>query len=145
MIGSTDAGLANFGELTAYPSPVNTSADTSTYGASFVLFDNLWGTNYVEWWPFQVPNLTLTRPNLTLALTIHPFKYRSILPSIHPFKYSGVVAVPGATPGAVRRELAVLPEQLEQCKCCTQAMGRLHCNLITRDVGGELACGCRIW
>jgi hypothetical protein len=20
-----------------------------------VLFDNLWGTNYVEWWPFQVP------------------------------------------------------------------------------------------
>ena len=83
MIGSTDAGLANFGELTAYPSPVNTSADTSTYGASFVLFDNLWGTNYVEWWPFQVPNLTLTRPNLTLALTIHPFKYRSILPSIH--------------------------------------------------------------
>ena len=54
-IGSTDAGLANFGELTAYPSPVNTSADTKTYGASFVLFDNLWGTNYVEWWPFQVP------------------------------------------------------------------------------------------
>ena len=23
-------------------------------GSSFVLFDNLWGTNYVEWWPFQV-------------------------------------------------------------------------------------------
>ena len=45
QIGSTDAGLANFGELTAYPSPVNTSADTKTYGASFVLFDNLWGTN----------------------------------------------------------------------------------------------------
>jgi hypothetical protein len=44
-IGSTDAGLANFGELTAYPSPVNVSADTKTYGASFVLFDNLWGTN----------------------------------------------------------------------------------------------------
>ena len=42
-IGSLDAGLANFGQLTAYPSPVNTSADTKTYGASFVLFDNLWG------------------------------------------------------------------------------------------------------
>jgi len=36
QIASTDAGLANFGELTAYPSPVNTSADTATYGASFV-------------------------------------------------------------------------------------------------------------
>ena len=99
MIGSTDAGLANFGELTAYPSPVNTSADTSTYGASFVLFDNLWGTNYVEWWPFQVPNLTLTRPNLTLALTIHPFKYRSILPSFHsnigPSKYRSIHAWQG--------------------------------------------------
>lgn len=45
-IGSVDAGLGNFGELTAYPSPVNTSADTNTFGSSFVLFDNLWGTNY---------------------------------------------------------------------------------------------------
>jgi hypothetical protein len=33
-IGSTDAGLANFGELTAYPSPVNTSADTKTVSAA---------------------------------------------------------------------------------------------------------------
>eukprot|EP01052_Picozoa_sp_SAG31_P025252 SAG31_NODE_2203_length_6199_cov_6.619836_5_plen_269_part_00 len=45
IVGSLDAGLANFGALTAYPSPVNVSADTATYGSSFVLFDNLWGTN----------------------------------------------------------------------------------------------------
>ena len=41
QIASTDAGLANFGELTAYPSPVNTSADTATYGASFVCASNV--------------------------------------------------------------------------------------------------------
>ena len=34
-IGSTDAGLANFGQLTAYPSPVNVSADTRTFGSLF--------------------------------------------------------------------------------------------------------------
>lgn len=55
QISALDAAVANFGELTAYPSPVNITGDTSTYGASFVLWDNLWGTNYVMWWPFMVP------------------------------------------------------------------------------------------
>lgn len=41
-ITSTDAGVANFGNLTAYPSPVHTDPDTATFGASFVLWDNLW-------------------------------------------------------------------------------------------------------
>ena len=50
-----DAAVANFGQLTAYPSPVNTTADTATFGSSFVLWDNLWGTNYIMWWPFIVP------------------------------------------------------------------------------------------
>ena len=36
-------------------SPVNSTADTTTYGSSFVLWDNLWGTNYIMWWPFVVP------------------------------------------------------------------------------------------
>ena len=47
--------VANFGKLTAYPSPVNETADTATFGGSFVLWDNLWGTNYVMWWPFSPP------------------------------------------------------------------------------------------
>jgi hypothetical protein len=54
-VGSADSAVANFGELTAYPSPVNVTADTDTYGSSFVLWDNLWGTNYVMWWPFAPP------------------------------------------------------------------------------------------
>ena len=42
-----DAGVANFGNLTAYPSPVHTDADVQAFGSSFVLWDNLWGTNYI--------------------------------------------------------------------------------------------------
>ena len=45
QIATQDAAVANFGELTAYPSPVNKTADTATFGSSFVLWDNLWGTN----------------------------------------------------------------------------------------------------
>ena len=55
QISSIDAAVANFGKLDAYPSPVHETADTSTYGSSYVLWDNLWGTNYVMWWPFVVP------------------------------------------------------------------------------------------
>ena len=54
-IAALDAAVANFGELNAYPSPVNTTADTRSFGSSFCLWDNLWGTNYVMWWPFMVP------------------------------------------------------------------------------------------
>ena len=55
QVAALDAAVANFGELTAYPSPVNTTGDTRSSGSSFVLWDNLWGTNYVMWWPFVVP------------------------------------------------------------------------------------------
>ena len=54
-VASMDALVASFGELNAYPTPTNSSADTDMYGASHVLWDNLWGTNYVQWWPFVVP------------------------------------------------------------------------------------------
>ena len=40
---SLDAAVLNFGELTAYPSPVLTEPDTDRFGASFLLWDNLWG------------------------------------------------------------------------------------------------------
>eukprot|EP01043_Picozoa_sp_COSAG02_P042487 COSAG02_NODE_3617_length_6471_cov_4.987759_3_plen_84_part_00 len=44
---SLESRLANFGELTAYPSPVNVSAVTKIYDASCVPFDNVRGTNAV--------------------------------------------------------------------------------------------------
>ena len=34
---------------------MNVTADTDAFGSSFVLWDNLWGTNYVMWWPFAPP------------------------------------------------------------------------------------------
>ena len=40
-------------EMTAYPSPVDKNVSTEDDGASFLLWDNLWGTNYVMWWPFN--------------------------------------------------------------------------------------------
>mmetsp|Transcript_43781 Transcript_43781/g.76864 ORF Transcript_43781/g.76864 Transcript_43781/m.76864 type:complete len:807 (+) Transcript_43781:83-2503(+) len=52
LVSSLDAAVVNFGELTAYPSPVHNDPDTENFGASFLLWDNLWGTNYVMWWPF---------------------------------------------------------------------------------------------
>jgi len=54
-VSSMDAAVVSFGELTAYPSPVHSNPDTNTFGGSFVLWDNLWGTNYIMWWPFIVP------------------------------------------------------------------------------------------
>eukprot|EP00928_Gymnodinium_smaydae_P036212 TRINITY_DN25336_c0_g1_i1.p1 TRINITY_DN25336_c0_g1~~TRINITY_DN25336_c0_g1_i1.p1 ORF type:complete len:743 (-),score=75.20 TRINITY_DN25336_c0_g1_i1:191-2419(-) len=54
-VSAMDAAVVNFGELTAYPSPVHSDPDTASFGASFLLWDNLWGTNYVQWWPFVVP------------------------------------------------------------------------------------------
>ena len=47
-IGVWDAPIVNLGLPDAYPTPTNATADMS-YGVSSVLYDNLWGTNYVMW------------------------------------------------------------------------------------------------
>merc|ERR1711969_338504 len=58
-VAATDIAVATFGgPLTGYPVPVTGTPDTDGYGTSFVLWDNLWGTNYVMWWPFAAPNAT---------------------------------------------------------------------------------------
>ena len=54
-VTSLDALVASFGRLNAYPTPTNATANTAMYGSSHVLWDNLWGTNYIMWWPFVVP------------------------------------------------------------------------------------------
>ena len=54
-ITSQDSAVASFGMLNAYPIPTNKTADVDDHGVSFVMWDNLWGTNYVQWWPFVVP------------------------------------------------------------------------------------------
>ena len=54
-ISSFDSTVATFGKDTAYPSPTHVNPDVNDFGTSFVLWDNLWGTNYILWWPFEKP------------------------------------------------------------------------------------------
>ena len=48
---SLDAGLVVWGPPDPFPSPIHTEPDMSA-GASFMLWDNIWNTNYINWFPF---------------------------------------------------------------------------------------------
>ena len=50
-VASLDAGLLCYGEPTAFPTPF-APADLS-YGASWNLWNNIWGPNYPQWYPFD--------------------------------------------------------------------------------------------
>ena len=50
-ITSVDTVVSSFGKLQGYPIPTNETADTSHFGMSFLLSNNLWGTNYLQWFP----------------------------------------------------------------------------------------------
>lgn len=51
VVGSLDAGLLRWGKPTPFPNPTLGPVNT-TGGASYVLFNNMYNTNYVFWWPF---------------------------------------------------------------------------------------------
>lgn len=46
-VESLDAGLLCYGEPTAFPTPF--SAPNMSFGTSFNLWNNVWGTNYPQW------------------------------------------------------------------------------------------------
>eukprot|EP01111_Echinosteliopsis_oligospora_P018725 TRINITY_DN8746_c0_g1_i1.p1 TRINITY_DN8746_c0_g1~~TRINITY_DN8746_c0_g1_i1.p1 ORF type:complete len:564 (-),score=154.55 TRINITY_DN8746_c0_g1_i1:70-1761(-) len=46
-----DTAVVNVGPLNVFPTPLGVYP-SSSLGSSFVLYDNLWGTNYVMWYPF---------------------------------------------------------------------------------------------
>lgn len=50
-IQSVDAGVIVTGKPTGFPCPFNTP--DLTYGVSTMLTNNLWGVNYVMWYPFE--------------------------------------------------------------------------------------------
>ena len=50
-VHSLDAGIIVAGKPTGFPVPFNTP-DLS-YGVSTMLVNNLWGVNYVMWYPFE--------------------------------------------------------------------------------------------
>ena len=58
VIGSLDAGVVCLGEPSGFPVHLNASdpwkpPEVTTHGASSMLFNNLWGTNYVMWQPYR--------------------------------------------------------------------------------------------
>ena len=52
-IESHDAKVLNLGIPSGFPTPEFSAADVSDFGISTVLWNNLWGTNYVMWYPFN--------------------------------------------------------------------------------------------
>jgi hypothetical protein len=52
VIGAPDSGIACFGPPTVFPTPTDRGAVNASAGASFLLIDNLWSTNYPMWIPW---------------------------------------------------------------------------------------------
>ena len=57
-----DAAVVCLGEPTGYPVPMNAPPKLSD-GVSSLLWDNLWGTNYIMWVPFANASSTVPVPN----------------------------------------------------------------------------------
>eukprot|EP00048_Salpingoeca_helianthica_P000811 m.44109 g.44109 ORF g.44109 m.44109 type:complete len:250 (+) comp10867_c0_seq1:1007-1756(+) len=51
-VTTPDSGLVTLGPRTALPTPTD-RAPGSSDGVAVVLLDNLWGTNYIMWYPFD--------------------------------------------------------------------------------------------
>lgn len=54
FFGSKDTAAVAWGPPTPFPTPIHTDPDLDE-GASFLLFDNILNTNYVFWWPYDIP------------------------------------------------------------------------------------------
>merc|ERR1712046_139294 len=52
FIETLDAPLVSWGGANPYPTPVHGHLDWRE-GANFILWNNLWNTNYVFWWPYD--------------------------------------------------------------------------------------------
>lgn len=57
VIHSLDAGIIVTGKPTGFPCPFNTP--DLEYGVSTMLVNNLWGVNYVMWYPFEEEDANL--------------------------------------------------------------------------------------
>merc|ERR1712050_318565 len=65
-----DAGVTCFGKPSAFPTPTNKRPDILHHGFSSVLWNNIWGTNYVMWFPFDDADATFMQ---RWALSIEKF------------------------------------------------------------------------
>ncbi|PRP79015.1 hypothetical protein PROFUN_13257 [Planoprotostelium fungivorum] len=51
-VESSDAAILSPGKATPFPIPLDSVSDLGGKGISFCLANNIWGTNYVMWYPF---------------------------------------------------------------------------------------------
>jgi len=51
IVNSLDAALVCVGTPTSFPTPLADIPNPSL-GSHFILYDNIWGTNYIMWYPF---------------------------------------------------------------------------------------------
>lgn len=49
LISPLDSPVVAVGKPNGWPTPLNGTVDSASFGVSAVLHDNLWGTNYVMW------------------------------------------------------------------------------------------------
>lgn len=68
VVGCVDAGIISAGAPTGFPTPVHSDPDMSL-GVSSLLFDNLWGTNYVMWSMWHAEERTASSFRYTVALS----------------------------------------------------------------------------
>eukprot|EP01087_Luapelamoeba_hula_P000994 TRINITY_DN10754_c0_g1_i1.p1 TRINITY_DN10754_c0_g1~~TRINITY_DN10754_c0_g1_i1.p1 ORF type:complete len:714 (-),score=88.74 TRINITY_DN10754_c0_g1_i1:50-2191(-) len=53
-IATWDAALVSAGILSPFPTPLTPNHDDGTVGIHVNLYNNIWGTNYIMWYPFDV-------------------------------------------------------------------------------------------
>ena len=80
-IGSSDSGLLRWGEPLPFPTPLTKNVNTSI-GPSFCLHNNIWNTNYPDWFPFDdVGRSTIFRFSMTLTLPTTPTPTPTLTPT----------------------------------------------------------------
>jgi hypothetical protein len=65
---SVDAALVTWGKPNPFPTPIHDQPNISE-GASFLLWDNIWNTNYINWWPYSESGINYG--NSTFRFAIH--------------------------------------------------------------------------
>jgi hypothetical protein len=69
MFTTVDAGIVAWGKPDPFPTPIHAQPDMSE-GASFLLWDNVWNTNYINWWPYETPGVNFGNSTYRFAIKL---------------------------------------------------------------------------
>eukprot|EP01084_Bolivina_argentea_P261268 441446_1 len=45
-----------YNQFTSFPTPFDNISYNNNSGVAYLLYNNIWGTNYIQWYPFNIPN-----------------------------------------------------------------------------------------